>query len=70
MEAEAEADDESVKPENIEVEIKPLCTTLREVFFVFGPLGVIAFGGPAAYIGVLHTQSIYCVGNGCFGFEE
>ena len=61
MEAEAEADDESVKPENIVMEIKPLCTTLKEVFFAFVP---------AAYIGVLHTQFIYCVGSGCFGFEE
>eukprot|EP00924_Labyrinthula_sp_SR-Ha-C_P016003 snap_masked-scaffold_4-processed-gene-16.25-mRNA-1 protein AED:0.03 eAED:0.05 QI:0/-1/0/1/-1/1/1/0/505 len=41
-----------------ELEIKPLPVRLWEVLYAFAPLGLIAFGGPAAHIGILHTQFV------------
>lgn len=42
----------------LELEVKPFYVRLKEVLVAFAPLGVIAFGGPAAHIGVLHTQFV------------
>lgn len=47
-----------VKEEEVEEVVTPFLVRLKEVLFAFAPLGLIAFGGPAAHIGVLHTQFV------------